>query len=531
MILWLVALGAGLVLAALSYGRPREGALGLAYSLRTLAATLVAALALNAPTGPTRRAAPWVALDVSASWRTTGSDSSWRAAVAAADSAMDAGADSLVLFGDSLRGGVVPDAPLDGTSAVGTLVNAARASGRPILIVTDGRLDDAERLSELPEGSALMVVSTGARADAGIATLESPESVLGGDTVEVRTLVRSGGTGSAATHLRLFLGQRSLASAPVPALESYGEHEARMRVVIPAGDGRFDLRAILAAGDALAMNDTAALAVEVSGSAAAVLVSTAPDQDARFALAVLRGTRRGAIRGYYRVAPGQWRSDDALRPVDEAVVRRALAEAALVVLHGDTSYFGPPLARTRGALVLLAGPDGGEEHYATAAGDSPLRAALAELPWDLLPPLRVSATRSGAGGGHAALLTHRARRVEERPAVLLREGPRRVVLVPAADFWRWRTRGGRAADAYDALWGSIFDWVGAVRRAEDGAAFSGARIAREWVPRAPTVASGPVGTGIALDLTPRSRDLWWLAVLAVAALCVEWMLRRRIGWR
>lgn len=528
MIQWLAAIAVGLALAAFSYGRPSNAVLGLAFALRTLSVTLVGALALNAPTGPLRRAAPWVALDASASWRAAAGADLWRAARASADSLMDSGADSLVLFGDSLRSGDAPGLPSDGASNVGALVDAARAGGRPMLIVTDGRLDNVQRLAELPAGSAVLVMTASAPADAGVAALDAPTFLLGGDTIEVRALVRAGASGSAAVALSVQLGAQSLANAALPALEPFAEHDARLRIVVPAVDGRFDLRAVLSAGDAVAMNDTAAVAVEVSGSAAAVLVSTSPDQDARFALAVLRGTRRGAIRGYWRVAPGQWRSDDGLRPVDESVVRRAIGEAALVVLHGDTAYFGAPLARTRGALVLLAGPAEGEEFYATAAGDSPLRAAIAELPWDSLPPLRVSPT--SAGTGFNALLTHRARRVEERPAVVLRDGVRRVALVPASGFWRWRTRGGRAADAYDALWGSIFDWVGAARRTE-GSAAAGARTATEWVPRAPTVVSGPVGTGSALDLTPRSRELWWLAVLAVFALCVEWILRRRIGWR
>src|SRR5919106_4447858 len=38
-----------------------------------------------------------------------------------------------------------------------------------------------------------------------------------------------------------------------------------------------------------------------------------------------------------------------------------------------------------------------------------------------------------------------------------------MVTVAAAGFWRWRFRGGRGADAYDALWGSIFDWLAAQR--------------------------------------------------------------------
>ena len=40
---------------------------------------------------------------------------------------------------------------------------------------------------------------------------------------------------------------------------------------------------------------------------------------------------------------------------------------------------------------------------------------------------------------------------------------RRVVVVSASGFWRWQFRGGASADAFVALWGSIFDWLSAER--------------------------------------------------------------------
>ncbi len=498
------------------------------FALRAVAVTTVAALLLNVPLGCTQPLAPWVVLDASESWLASGGSSAWDSARAVADSAMRAGGDSLLLLGDSVRGGPPPERPEDGATRAGPLVDAARARGRPVVLITDGRLEDPDRLTDLPRGSEVRVVSGLAVPDAGLAAIDAPEAALAGDTVSVRVLVRAGGAGAPARELRLVVGGVRLAAVTLPALPAFGEHEARSSVVVPRVDGRVELVAALSPSDAVPPNDTARRELFVTGAAAAVLVSTSPDQDARFALAVLRGTRRGAIRGYWRVAPGVWRTDDGLRPVDESTIRRAIGAAALVVLHGDTSYFGPPRARAQGALVLMAGPETGDEYYATGAGDSPLRAALSELPWDSLPPLRVSA--GSARGALPALLTHRARRTEERAAVLLSDGSRRVVVVPASGFWRWRMRGGRAADAFDALWGSVFDWVGAVRR-DASTERERERIAPEWVPRPPAVASGPVGTAAVLDLTPRAREQWWLFVLAVTALCAEWVLRRRIGWR
>ncbi len=527
MLIWALALTLGLLLAALSYARLGTGAPRLAVALRALGGTLAAALLFDAPLAPTRMLAPWVALDASASW-TLAEDGAWRRAVSSADSALAAGGDSLLLIGSSVRAGPAPDTPADLATRVGPLVEQARALGRPIVLVTDGGVEDAERLADLPRGSQVVVLAAAPRSDLGIAEFDAPRGSVVGDTLELRLLVRAGGAGSTPRTLTVTLGGREVASATVDALAPYGEGALRLPVIVPALEGDQRLAAVLDGGDAVAVNDRAEATLRVSGTASVALVSTAPDQDARFALAVLRGTQRGAVRAYWRVAPGQWREGDALRAVPEAVVRRAVEQASLVVLHGDTAYFGPPRSRVRGALVLMAPAEGGDEHYVSGVGDSPLSAALGDLPWDQLPPLRVGAPASGQS--LAALLTRRARRGAERAVVSLREGAPRTVIVSAGGFWRWRARGGRPGDAFDAVWGSIFDWVAAASEAT-GPARERPIIAQELVPRPAVVASGPVGTGPARDLAPRARNAWWLAALALLALCAEWMMRRRIGWR
>lgn len=527
MLIWALALLVGIVLAAVTYAR--GGSVPPAMrALRALGGTLVAALLFNAPLAPARPLAPWIALDVSASWAPAGDSAQWTAARALADSAMNAGGDSLLIFGAALRSGtLMPATPADPTSRIGPLVEQARALGRPVVIVTDGALDDAERLGDLPKGSRVLVPSPSARSDVGVAPLAAPAALLIGDTLELRVLLRAnGGAGATARRLELSLGGRTIGFVDVAALDAYGEREVMFRVAVPQVEGDQSLVVTLNSGDLLAENDTARANVRVVGSASVALISTSPDQDARFALALLHQTQRGAVRGYWRVAPGQWREGDALRPVAEETVRRALATASLVMLHGDTSYFGPARPRARGALVLMPAAEGDDEFYATGAGDSPLRAALADLPWADLPPLRVG---TAARGGLNALVARRARRTDERAILTLRDGTPRTVVVTAGGFWRWRTRGGRVAESYDAVWGSIFDWVGGASPTARTASASG--VSGELVPRPPTVTAGPVGTAAARDLAPRARSAWWIAAIALLALSAEWMLRRRIGWR
>lgn len=528
MLSWLLALVAGLLLAALAYRvRPTRDALAV-FVLRALAGTAAVALFLDAPLGPSRPLAPWVGLDASASWRASGDTTAWRRALLTVDSLRREGADAVLLFGDSVRADSAPSVPADRASLVGPLVESALAVGRPLVLVTDGAIDDPERLARLPRGSSVRVVAATARSDAALAVLDAPGGALGGDTITVRIVVRGGSAGSNATRLEMTLDGRAVHAEALPALEPFEERELRVPLAVPANDATRRLRVALDAGDAVPANDTASAALVVSGAAAATFVSTSPDADARFALAVLRGTRRGPVQGFWRVAPNSWRVDGAMRPATEAEVRRAAASTPLLVLHGDTAIFGAPRALGAGALVLLAPPaPGGDDYYPSATGDSPIVAALAGVPWDSLPPIEVAATRAP---GFSAVLARRARRFDERVVVTLTDGARRTALVPVTGMWRWRMRGGRTADAFNAMWGSIFDWVGAEPNAGPSPAGRGG-LAREWVPRRPTVSAGEIGDGVPLDRAPRALGAWWLALVAIAALCAEWLLRRRIGLR
>ena len=242
------------------------------------------------------------------------------------------------------------------------------------------------------------------------------------------------------------------------------------------------LRAALApAADAEPRNDSLAVGVDVSRAPAAVFVSTAPDYDAREAVAALRGISSLPTRAYYRVAPGAWRMDGTLARVEEAVVRAAVRDAPLVVLHGDTAAFGAPRGATGGALLLFAPPAADDgEWFAAAAPPSPLAAVLGALPFDSLPPLSVAA--SMPRGDWQGLVVRRGGQADQRrPALAGWDAPRHVAVLGASGLWRWRFRGGARADAYGALFGSLYDWL-AAGRSDRRAAVPDAEPLRAGVP-------------------------------------------------
>lgn len=462
MLVWLVAAAVGVTWAAASYlPAPHVARVLAPAALRAFAVTLLVALLADALIGRARQRLPLVALDVSSSWLRGGDTTQFALARRLADSLR---ADTLLLFGDSVRAGEAPAAPLDMQSTVRPVVERALASGRAVHVVTDGLLSDADALGALPSGSDVQLIAGAAAAgrDAAVIGLDAPRAVVSGDTVEVRVTVAAGAGGAPGGTVHLVLGARALGTLRIDSLSAYAERSLVARAVVPPGEERRILRAALAASDAEARNDTLAVVIETTPAAGAVFVSTSPDFDARDALAVLRGALAISTRGYYRVANGQWRVDGTLAAVSEEEVRRAVVGAPLLVIHGDTAVFGPPRAVTRGSLALVVPVrERGGEWFVTGAPPSPVAASLSGIAWDSLPPLEVvSALPAGDWTG---LEARRSRRFERRAVIVGYERPRRVVLVGASGFWRWRFRAGTSADAFASVWGSLLDWLAAER--------------------------------------------------------------------
>ena len=461
MILWFLAVLAGILVAAVQYGRgalaPRFLPLAL---LRALATALLAALLLAAPLGRASRLVADVALDASESWLRAAGSATWRAAL---DSAARAGG-TRSRFGDSLRADASRSAPTDRASRLRAVVDAAVGSGRPVIVVTDGELDEPELLAALPRGSRALVLEKREVPDLAVADLDAPHAFLVGDTVVVRVTLTAGAAGSPAGVLHLRLDNATLDSANLAALAPFGERLVALRGIAAGAERGAVLRAIAhVSGDREPRNDTLALGVDVTRAPAAVFVSTAPDYDAREAVAALRSVTSLPTRAFYRVAPGMWRSDGSLARVEENDVRDAVRLAPMAVLHGDTSVFGAPRAASRGALLLFVPPAGDDgEWFAVAAPSSPLAPLIGGLAFDSLPPLSVAP--SMPTGEWQGLVTRRGGASDERRVALVGwESPRRIAVLGASGFWRWRFRGGVRAEAYSALFGALYDWLAAGR--------------------------------------------------------------------
>ncbi len=455
--------------------------------------TLVAALLVGAPSARPRALATVVAVDASASWRRAmGDDSSGLQALrdslvrivnAASPASADAtGGESVLLFGDSLRG-IDRDElrsllPTDASSGARAAVDRAAALGRPLLLVTDGELDDPEAIADAPAGSRVRVIARAPRRDAAVADLQAPTLATAGDSLDVTVMASAGGDGAPDGALVLLLDSTRLSTVPVPALGAWASTRLTARVSIPRGDRSALLRAVVqVAGDVEPRNDTLIRVLEIRDRPAAVFVSTAPDLDVREALVVLRGALNVPTQAYLRIAPGVWRVEGSLAPIAEAEVRSRAASAGLLLIHGDTAWgtaltrgASSPAVRAARALWSPAPPTtaarAGEitraaEWYAAAVPVSPMATVLAGIPLDSLPPF----TLAGPARGNFTILSAQLGRRGEAVAAAAgtEQGGTRTVVISGSGYAGWALRGGRSAAAFSAFWGAIFDWLSAGR--------------------------------------------------------------------
>lgn len=491
MIRWTIAIAVGLLAAWLAYGRggaaSRKHAWWLA-ALRALAVTAVAALLVGAPAGRATPLAPLVAVDVSSSLRRASGDDStairaWRARMADSLSTWTNGDGPIVVVGDSVRdvtpGELKSWTPSDASSRVRSAVDRAASLGRPLVLVTDGEVDDAEAIAEAPAGSRVIASPASTKRDVAVADLTVPSSATGGDTISVATSIASGAVATPDGSLLVHIDGAQVASVAIPALAPYSTTRVTASVTVPRGTNVSIVQAIAqVASDVEPRNDTVSAAIEIGDRPSAVFVSTAPDLDVREALTVLRGSLDVPTRAYLRIAPNVWKVEGSYAAISESEVRARASAAGMLILHGDTSWLSSAAAgdsgvRARAAARALWAPApptviarAGEltrtpEWYANAAPASPLMAALATLPFDSLPPITLAGPAVGA---QTVLTAQLGKRGAPVPAVATREARGvRTAVVSGSGWAGWSLRGGRSRDAFTALWGALFDWLAAGR--------------------------------------------------------------------
>ena len=552
----LVAIGVAALAAALALylGVERTGAKGIPLAvLRAVAWGSVALLLLDP--GCRRSGAgepPVVLLDASLSMSDPGDPAAggagarWLAALDTAR-AIAGSRGHVILFGDepvSLRPGARPSA------AATRLLPAwreAAALGGAIAVVTDGQVDDARDLPEDFRATRVVVLPRPERTDVGISGFDLPISVRAGDTVTAvlsLTAARTAPGDTATVELRE--GSRVVARERV-AVGGGGTMRRELRFVpTPPAAGadrevrRYEARVSGVTGDAEPRDDARTLVSEVTRASTIALFSDSPDWDFRTLVSALRATSGVPVSAFVHLAGGPWREVATLRPVSDAAVAAAARDAALVVAHGTPLGVSAIVARARHSVWRWA-PDrdpgaAGDWYVTPTEAPSPVGEALAGIPADSLPPLEAVGASAPDTSAWVGLVARLARRGRPRAVITGAEaGGRRSVRVTGAGLWRWSSQGGMALEGYRALMAAVTDWVlGATERrapALEAVRDSLTRGLDEYLPRQPTLAAQPGLSRAATGATVPVRQTPWAYVIALGALMLEWIARRRRGMR
>ncbi len=589
-------------LAAFTYLRLER--LGRA-SLLPLAARAVAWSALgllllnvSCPSGGARLQ-PLVLLDGSLSMGASGGR--WSEA---RDSARRSG--EVRLFGD--EAGIPDTLPTRGRSLLGPALSAAAASERPVVVMTDGEVEDAGDLPpELLGRVSVRLFPRTPRGDLAITSLSGPSRVTAGDPILLDLEVRAvAGVPADSVRVEVREGSDTVAARQV-RLGPGGA--ARVQLTVPStaiGPGVHPLRVVLAGSpDEEPRPDARIHIVAVARTPGVVLLAAPGDWDSRFLYRALRDVAQLPVRGFVRIQGDHWRSMEDLSPVGVDRVRQSARGADLLIRKGDPGSVADGSA-ARGIWDWPSGERGASpvagDWYLSAPDISPVAGAFLGLPVDSFPPATRLMPLQPGPSDWVGLTAQLGRRGAARPGMIGgQRGRVRSVTVGTDGLWRWAFRGGSSEQSYRTWVATTTSWLLAGADTVRGVAApvrpvvqNGRPLLFAWAGAGPAVAtpvvwSGPgvggtrsdtlrfdgsgrapvklppgeyryrlVGGGGGLvaveeysdELLPSrvtlqartarvsppqgrtsAREWLWLFGLAIAALSVEWLARRRLGLR
>ncbi len=408
---------------------------------------------------PVAETPPLVLLDASLSMG--GYGGRWREAVESARALARGG--PIWRFGTTLQPfDSLP--PTEGATTLAPGLVAAASRGGPVVVVTDGAIDDRDAIApDLLSAPRVVLLPRRMFRDYFVRAVAGPHWVGAADTLRLEvTCGTAGPRGSASRSAILVarLGERALLNQRIvlPDSGSIAVPIALPAAGLPAGWSALEIR-LEGVRDSEPLDDGHLFVVNVRAAPAFVVVAAPADWDARFLARTLASVAGAPVRLFALLggdaSAGRWIDGATLAATNAEAVRSALRTAALVVVAGRPSL--RPLSAP--AVLRLVPRRRVRSGIGTSrrAPSSPLSGALAGVAWDSLPPL-IAVTP--ADSGTAALTARVARRGPPRPVVLLSDGAGgRTAVIAGAGLYRWAFRGCRTEDAYRTLVAALVDWL------------------------------------------------------------------------
>lgn len=441
---------------------------------------------------------PLVLLDASLSMTAAGGR--WREA---RDSAARWG--EVRRFGDERGSG--DTLPSRGRSLLAPALTAASASDRPVIVVTDGEVEDGSDLPpDVLQSVGVRLFPRTVRPDLALTRVTGPARVTAGDSIPLELEVEATGGAAADTVavVATFAGKR--VAVRRLGLRN-GSGRGRLAVSSAAvGPGEHILRVTIAAsGDAEPRTDTRLHIVTVAPTPGVVLLASPGDWDSRFLYRTLREVAQLPVRGFVRLDPERWRSMADLSVVPAETVRQAARRADLLIQMGPLGGLAEGTT-ARGLWRWRAGSDStalAGDWYLRPGDASPVAGAFLGEPVDSFPPAIQLSPLTPESGDWVALTAQVGRRGAARPAVFGGEAGRvRRVTVAVDGLWRWAFRGGSSEQSYRTWVAATASWLLGGADSARGSARplravveNGRPLVFEWVAPGPPTAMGVAWSG------------------------------------
>ncbi|MEO6055527.1 MAG: hypothetical protein ABIQ49_01685 [Gemmatimonadales bacterium] len=365
-------------------------------------------------------------------------------------------------FGDERRSG--DTLPTRGRSLLAPTLRAAAASDAPVIVVTDGEIEDAADLpTDLLSRASIRLFPRAARPDLALTRVAGPPRVAAEDTIPLEVEVEAiGGDAPDSVRVEVGLGGKRLTSRVLRLRNGV----ARGRVALSstaAGPGEHVLRvSLVGANDGEPRTDTRLHLVTVVATPGVVLLAGPADWDSRFLYRTLRDVAQLPVRGFARLDQDRWRAMSDLSIVPTGTVRQAARRADLLIEMGSVGRLAEG-ATARGVWRWPAGSDSSAlpgDWYLSAAEQSPVAGAFLGQPIDSFPPAIQLTPLPAEPGEWTALTAQLGRRGAQRPVVVGREAGRvRRVTVAVDGLWRWAFRGGSSEQAYRTWVAATASWL------------------------------------------------------------------------
>jgi len=397
--------------------------------------------------------------------------------------------------------------PSRGRSLLAPALTAASASDRPVVVVTDGEIEDAGDLPpDLLARATVRLFPRAARPDLALVSLDGPARVTAGDSIPLEIEVEAtGGAAADSVAVEVTLGGKRVG---VRTLKLKGG-SARGRLVLSSnaiGAGEHVLHVgLVGANDAEPRTDTRLYIVAVAPTPGVVLLAEPADWDSRFLYRTLREVAQLPVRGFVRIDPDRWRSMADLSVVPNETVRQAARRADLLIQMGRVGTLTEG-ATARGVWSWPGGSDSSAiagDWYLTPAAASPVSGAFLGQPVDSFPPAIQLAPVQPEAGDWVALTAQLGRRGAQRPAVFGGQAGRvRTTVVAVDGLWRWAFRGGSSEQTYRTWVAATTSWLLGGADSSRGSArpvrsvvSNGRPVLFEWTAPGPPVALGVTWSG------------------------------------